>query len=442
MRVVLLGALGVLMLGLQELHAHFPSDLGSRTVLVFGFLLLGGFLLGELVARWSIPRITGYLLAGMACGPHILGVVDREVIEHVGLVDHLALVLIAFTAGAELKLGRLKARARGILSISLMQTGFVFCAMAASLWFLRDQLSFFAGLSSGQVLAVAGILAVIATASSPSTAVAVIVEARSEGPVTDSVLGVTVLKDILVLVGFSLVISSALPCFDAAGRAVCPGLGSLLAETGLSLVAGCAFGGLMIAYLRFIGKQNVVFVVAAAFLLISLSHSMHLDPLLVAVCAGFSVANFSRQGAVFLSGLERACGPVFLIFFSLSGAGLNLAVLGSMWHVVGVMVALRAVFTWSGTWLGAFAAAEDESLRRFAWTGFLGQAGVSLGLAALLRARLPEVGALLADLIVGGIVVNQVLGPVAFRWALGRSGEQHLPEAPASPLGRPVSAHR
>ncbi len=421
MRLVLAGLLLALMLGLQQLHAHFPADLGSRATLAFGFLMLTGFLLGEVLARW-VPRITGYLLAGMAFGPHALGLVGSEVVEHFRLVDELALVLIALTAGAELSLERIRARLRGILGIAFVQTGVVLAATTCGLWALSGWLSPFDGLGPGAIWALAALLGIIATATSPSTAVAIIVEARAKGPLTDAVLGVTVIKDILVLAGFSLVLAAGLPAL-APGAAPPEDLWHLLLEVGLSLVAGGLFGGLMTAYLRFVGRQTVLFVVGSAFLLISLCQAFELDPLLAAVAAGFAVRNFSNQGEQLLHSLERAAGPVFLIFFCLAGAGLNLAALGSMWRVALVFIGLRASTTWLGTWLGASLVRDPPAVKRFAWTGFLGQAGVSLGLAALLRARLPEVGAVAADLIVGAIVVNQIVGPVAFRWALQRTGE-------------------
>jgi len=420
-RLVLASALLALMLGLQQLHAHFPADLGSRATLAFGFLMLTGFLLGEVLARW-LPRITGYLLAGMAFGPYLLGLVGDEVVEHFRLVDELALVLIALTAGAELSLARLRVRLAGILGIASVQTVVVLTATTGGLWLLSAWLSPFDGLGPGAVLALAALLGIIATATSPSTAVAVIVEARSQGPLTDAVLGVTVLKDILVLAGFSLVLAAGLP-YLAPGARPPEDLWRLMLVVGVSLAGGAGFGGLMIAYLRFVGRQTVLFVVGSAFLLISLCSAFGLDPLLAAVAAGFAVRNFSNQGERLLRSLEHAAGPVFLIFFCLAGAGLNLTALGAMWRAALVLIVLRAGFTWLGTWLGAALVHDADAVRRYAWTGFLGQAGVSLGLAALLRARLPGVGALAADLIVGAIVVNQILGPVAFRWALRRSGE-------------------
>jgi Kef-type K+ transport system membrane component KefB len=423
LRLLLVSLFFLVMVALGGLHSGIPEDVGSRAALVFGFLMLSGFVVGELAAKRQIPRITGYLLAGMACGPSLLALVDRAVIEHLRLVDDLALALIAFTAGAELKTSRLRARARSIASITLVQTALVFLATGLGLWLLRPLMTFCECLSGAQVLSVIAVLALIATATSPSTAVAVIVEARSKGDITDTVLGTTVLKDIVVLVGFSLVMSTALPHFSQPGAPQVSTVGGVFLQMLFSLGMGAAFGVLMILYLRLVGKQRMLFIVACAFLTIHLARTFHLDHLLVAVAAGFTVSNFSRQGEAFLSGLESAAGPVFLIFFCLAGAGLNLAVLLSVWHIALIFIFLRGFFIYVGTAAGAAIARDPPTVRKLAWTGFIGQAGVSLGLAALARKSLGAPGAYLADLVVGAIVINQLFGPIAFRWALLKSGE-------------------
>jgi len=423
LRLLLVSLFFLVMVALGGLHSGIPDDVGARAALVFGFLMLSGFVVGELAAKLQVPRITGYLLAGMACGPSLLALVDREVIEHLRLVDDLALALIAFTAGAELKTSRLRARARGIASVTLVQTTMVFVAVGLALWLLRPLLTFCHGLAAAQVLSVVAVLALIATATSPSTAVAVIIEARSKGDITDTVLGTTVLKDIVVLVGFSLVLSMALPHFSLSDAPPVSSVGGVLLEVLLSLGMGAAFGVLMILYLRFVGKQRMLFIVACAFISIHLSRTFHLDHLLVAVAVGFTVSNFSRQGEAFLQGLESAAGPVFLIFFCLAGAGLNLSVLLSVWHIALIFILLRGLFTYAGTAAGAALAKEPSAVRKLAWTGFIGQAGVSLGLATLARKFMGQPGAYIADLVVGAVVINQIFGPVAFRWALMKSGE-------------------
>lgn len=423
MRLLLVSLFLLMMVALGGLHSGLPEDLGARAALVFGFLMLSGFVVGELAAKRQIPRITGYLLAGMACGPSLLALVDREVIEHLRLVDDLALALIAFTAGAELKISRLRARARSIASITLVQTTLVFLAVTAALWLMRPWMTFCAGLSTPQFLSIAAVLALIAAAKSPATTVAVIVEARAQGELTDTVLGVTVVKDIVILAGFSLIMSAATPHFGAGGTQNVPSVGWLLVEVLLSLSAGAAFGTLMILYLHFVARQRMLFIISSAFLTIHLSRTFHLDYMLVAVAAGLTVSNFSLQGKTFLSGLESASGPVFLVFFCLAGAGLNLTGLLSVWNIGLAYIFLRTILTWAGTLAGAMIAGDGANVRRYAWTGFLGQAGVSLGLATIARKTFGEQGDYVADLVIGAIVINQLIGPVAFRWALLKSGE-------------------
>lgn len=423
MRLVLLSVVLVLMVVLEALHAGLPVDVGARAALVFGFLLLAGFILGEMTARIAVPRITGYLLAGMLCGPSLLGLVDRPVIEHLRLVDDLALTLIALTAGGELRASRLRARARSIASITVVQTVVVFALTGAALWLLRPLVDLGPELDATRYLVVVAVLALIATATSPSTAVAVIVEARARGPITDTVLGTTVLKDIVVLVGFSLVMSLGMSAFEVSSGARVSSVGWALLEILLSLGTGAVFGGLMILYLRFIQRQKVLFVLAASFLIISVSENFHLDKLLVAVVAGFCVSNFSLQGERFQEGLERAAAPTFLVFFCLAGAGLDLSVLASIWWVALIYVALRAAGTWGGTLLGTRLARDPAPVRRLAWTGFIGQAGVSLGLAIVVHKTFPDVGPIVSNLVVGAIVLNQLAGPVAFRLALNRANE-------------------
>jgi Kef-type K+ transport system membrane component KefB len=429
-RIVLLGLLFALMVAVQAVGGsavgdnYANYDVASRAALAFGFLLLFGFLVGEILARWSIPRINGYLLVGMIAGPSLLAVVDTAVIEHMRLIDDLALALIAFTAGAELRISRLRTRASSIISITLTQTIVVFLACAAALWILRAGLGLFPGLSEIQFLAVISILGLIATATSPATAVAVIVEARAKGDITDTVLGTTVFKDIVVLVGFSIFFALGLPLFSSSiEAAVTHSALRAMFDVSLSLVVGALFGLLMILYLRVVRREKILFVLAAAFLTVSLSRTFHLDHLLLAVCAGFVVGNFSRHGQNLLEGLEGAGAPVFLIFFCLAGAGLDLSVLRTLWPVVLIYVVVRGVSTWAATGLGTMIAADRGPQRRLVWTGFIGQAGVSLGLAAIIRKSIPGIGMMISDLIVGGIVINQLVGPLLFRWALLRSGE-------------------
>ncbi|RLB59264.1 MAG: hypothetical protein DRI34_02430 [Deltaproteobacteria bacterium] len=415
MRLVLLGILLGLMATILALSGQQPQPLAARSALVLGFLLLSGFLVGELLVPARLPRISGYLLAGMLYGPALLGIIDRPVLDSLSLINELALVLIAYTAGAELEAGNLLGRLRGILAITLVQSLLVFLAVGLAFWLLAGPL----GLRPAPGPVLVAFIALVATAKSPATTVAVIVEMRARGPLTDTVLGCTVIKDILVLVGFSLLMTLGLP--RAGGEAA--GVTAALRVVGLSLGLGLLCGLVMIGLLRLLRGNYLLFVLACALVTVHLAHTLHLNDLLLAVTAGFVVSNFSPSGGVFRRGLEGAGAPVFLVFFCLAGAALDLTRLAAFWPAVLLFVLVRGGAIWAGTWLGAAAAGEGSALRHLAWPGFIGQAGVSLGLAATVRAAAGPAGALVADLVVGAVVVNQVIGPVLFRWALVRSGE-------------------
>ncbi len=423
MRALLIGLVFLVMLILDALHAGMPSNVGARSALVFGFLLVSGFIVGEIICKWGVPRITGYMLSGLVCGPYLLNLVDREIINHLDLIDELALVMIALTAGGELKLHRMRRRFRGILSISVFQTLSVFAASMALLWSAATTLGFCPRLTSAELIWLVALLAVIATATSPSTAVAVILEARSEGAITDTVLGTTVLKDIFVLMGFSLIVSLALPNFGLQSEESIPSVGWVVVDMLMSLAAGGLFGWMFLYFLQKVPKARVLSIVAGSFLIISLSTTLHLDRLLVAMVAGFVMSNFAHQDVGFMRRLEQASTPIFLVFFCLAGASLRLDVFVSVWKMALIYVAVRLLFTWLGTWAAAKLTREPPEVRRFAWTGFIGQAGVSLGLASIAGKAFPDFGECIVDLVVGAIVLNQLIGPILFRKVLVYTGE-------------------
>src|SRR5438552_18750078 len=120
MRWGMMLALGLIMALLHRVTAGGPLE--ARATLALGFLLLAAHLGGELARRARLPRLTGYLLVGFAVGPAWLGLVRREEVEALGLIEDAAMALIAFAAGAELTLDRLR---QGRVALARLATGAV-----------------------------------------------------------------------------------------------------------------------------------------------------------------------------------------------------------------------------------------------------------------------------------------------------------------------------
>ena len=391
--------------------------------MLLGFLVLAAFLAGRASSAVELPQITGFLILGIVVGPHALGLLPRMAVEDFRLINGGALSLIALTAGGELRLSSVRERLPSILSILAIQSALVFAVVLAAVYWGRRFVPFLEGSPPRAALAVGLLFGLVAVAKSPATTIAVITEERARGVLTRTVLGITVVKDVVVLVLIALLIPLAAVIADPGTSFGFDTLWEVLRSIGLSVLAGLLVGWILARYLRTIGGYPVLVVLSAAFLLVILSERFGLEYILIAMAAGFYVQNFSRQGAPFLRALEANSLPVYALFFAVAGADLRIDVLGGVWVITAILVALRAAGLWLGTWVGAVATADPESIRRYAWMGFLAQAGVTLGVANIIRDRFPHWGTDVATVIVAMIAVNQLVGPPAFRFALVRAGE-------------------
>jgi len=202
----------------------------------------------------------------------------------------------------------------------------------------------------------------------------------------------------------------------------------ILLEIVISLAVGLALGWLVTLYLGRVREYRILFILGVAFLAVNLGDWFQLETILIAMAAGFYVQNFSRQGRRLLHALEANSLPIYALFFAVAGADLNITILKTAWVITAAMIIARAAALWAGTYLGASLAGDPPVLRRHAWMGFLAQAGVTLGIANIIRERFPVWGMHVAAVIIAMIAVNQLVGPPAFRWALVRAGESHVPD--------------
>jgi Kef-type K+ transport system membrane component KefB len=398
------------------------------TTMYLGFLLLAAFVAGELAKDLHLPRITGYLVIGILFGPHVLRLVPAETVDDFRLINGIALAVIALQAGGELRYDRVRVRLRSIASITLFQIAMISVGVALTVYVARDIFPFLVGGPMRTVVAAAMIFGLVAVAKSPATTIAVITELRARGPLTDTVLGVSILKDVAILLMIAAVIPAAAVVADpAAGFDF-----ALLREIGIAIVAslaiGAVIGWLMGLYLERVGKGPVLFVLAVAFGIVELSHLLHFESeayILMSMAAGFFVQNFSVQGSRFVGALEANSLPLYALFFAVAGADLDLGVIPHVWAAGLVLIISRAALIYISTYVGAASAGDAPMIKHNAWMGYLAQAGVTLGLATIVQDRFPSWGAQVAAIIVAMIAVNQLVGPPLFRYSILKAGEEH-----------------
>jgi Kef-type K+ transport system membrane component KefB len=431
--LVIIGGLLIVVLFVGGLEIR-PADPSATTTpgqvaVALGALLLVAHLFGRVLQSIELPLITGYLLAGVLLGPYALGVVGLPVKESLGMINSVALGLIALTAGGELSIGLLRARIGGVAWITLFHSVGIFGAtflVFLALGRFSPQAAL--GLGGAELVAAGLLLGLIATATSPSSTVAVINEVQASGPVATVSLGVTVLKDVAVIVLMALTLTAVSGVLGRSGEEI-PSMLWILEEIAASIALGAGVGALLIFYLRRVGKEEALVLLGTVFVVVALSDAIeeayhfHLHFLLMCIAAGFVVQNASRSGRRFIRGVERSSLPVYIIFFTLSGVGLDLGALVELWPVALGFVLWRIAAVWAATAAGARLGREVDAVRRHAWTGFVAQAGISLGLAEIAASSYPGFGDRVKTLVLASVAINQVIGPVLFKWALTRVGE-------------------
>jgi Kef-type K+ transport system membrane component KefB len=439
MRWFLFGVLAAASWAARVLGVGVIEDPAGSALISLSCLIVGGVLVGELAARWRLPRITGYLVLGMLAGPYALGLETAADARFLHLFQELALGLIALTAGGELRWRGIRRRAGPLTAITVGHVLGIWIVVAGAVWLGLAAVPFLGPLTAAEAVVAATLLGVIAVAVSPSTTIAVITETRARGELTDIVLGVTVLKDVLVLLLFAWVYAAARavlgnqPLDLSLVRAV--GI-----EIGLSLVVGCGLGLVLGVYLAKVGRHLELTVLALALVSVELGRTAPVEHLLMSMAVGFVVRNlFGRSSAGFLNALERSSAPVYVVFFALVGAGLDLAVFRVVWLSAALYAAVRLAAVWLLTRLPARVAGAGPAVVRWAWQGFIAQAGLSLGLAARIGREFDGFGERLATVVVAAVVVNQLVGPVLWARALVSSGEAGRADDEGRPSGQPSS---
>jgi Kef-type K+ transport system membrane component KefB len=420
-----LAALAII-LGIAALVTGAEPDgpVGIRGAgLAIGFTLIAAALAGELFEKIRLPRISGYLLFGMLAGPYAGAILTPAMARELQVVNGLAIALIAFIAGLEINFHRLRPQLRALLTMGGVTVGLMWIALTLVFWLAWPYIPIQPDLTGLPRLALAGLLATVTTSFSPTVSIAVITESRARGPLSELVLTLVVLADLMLILLFTLSMESVRFVLGA----VSPGHG-LLSGLAWEVFGSFAFGGivgsLFALYLRYVGREVTVMLLGVSVILSQVGAAWHFEPLLAALAAGLVVENIAPpEGDALRTAVERGALPVLVLFFAAAGANLNLSVLVSLGLTAVGIALLRAVLVRSATSTGARLAGITGQPSRLVWMGMVSQAGVTLGLAIIVATEFPDWGLRLQALIVALIAIHEMAGPILFRAALLRAGE-------------------
>jgi len=414
----------------------------SSIYLLLGFLIIAvsSNQIAKIFQKINLPLISGLLFTGIIAGPYVIGLIPKNANQELKYISETALAFIAFAAGAELYIRELRSRFNSIKWNTFGQLVVTFIAGTAALFFIADYIPYMAGQRPQVKLVIASITAAVFVARSPASAIAVINELRAKGPFTQTVMGVTVVKDFLVIVLFSICLSI--------GQSVISGVkfdilsfGILLLELVISFGLGFYFFGNLLKFplnLKIRPGLKTVLIVLIGYSAYALSHfvrdytsevfhhGIFLEPLLMCILASFNVTNFSRYRMEFIKIIHDAGIPIYVAFFTLTGASLDILVLFDVFSVALILFAIRIITMIAGSYVGGYLAKDPPLNIHLGWIPYITQAGVALGLATVISNEFPEWGSQFATLIIAVIVINQFIGPPLFKWAIYKIGEDRV----------------
>ncbi len=386
-----------------------------NTILYLSILLLAGLLCGRLAKLIKLPNVTGYLVAGILLGPFVFKVLPLEVVHNFDVLSNIALSFIAFTIGCEFKISYFKRV--GITPIVIA----IFEAILAILLVLV-------------VLVIAGfsfpfslVLSAIAAATAPAATIMVIKQYKAKGPVTETLLSVVALDDAVALIGFGFAVTIAKAVSGSTDSTIALSIIKPFWEILLALLIGAVVGVLFKAPLKLFRKSGNRLIVLCGLVLLTsgLAELVGVSELLACMATGAVFCNTSDESEEITKLSELITPPIFLLFFAVSGAELDISIVPTV-GVVGIIYVVFRVFgKMGGAYLGARIMKAPREVCRYLGPTLIPQAGVAIGLVSVAQTVVPEFAPQIRAVILCATVIYEVVGPVITKLTLTKAGEIH-----------------
>ena len=410
-----------------------------QALLSLSIALLTGLMLSRLAKLAKLPAVTAYLIAGILIGPYCLGAfgvkglgfVNMHDIETYSIISDVALGFIAFSIGNEFRLSQLKKIGKQATIVGVFQavvtTVVVDIALILLHFAMPDKLPLPAAITLGA----------IASATAPAATLMVVKQYKAKGPVTDILLPVVALDDAVGLVLFA--ISFGVAKSLGAGAAI--GVVSVVVEPLLEILCSLALGAIM-GYLfslceRFFHSRSKRLAVSVGFVFMTIGLSMlkftiggvHIgfSSLLVCMMLGTIFCNICDFSENLMDRVDRWTAPLFVLFFVISGAELELSVFTDLMIVViGVVYIIsRSAGKYGGAYLSARLSKCEPNVVKYLGITLLPQAGVALGMAnmAMKATELGSAGILISNITLFAVLIYELIGPALTKMALLKAGD-------------------
>lgn len=400
-----------------------------NVVLSVGVFIFTGYILGELAGKVKLPKISGYILAGILLNPDLSGIMTSDFVEHTDPLLSISLSFITFSIGGSLSVQNLKATGGMVFTLTLLESLFAFFSVFL---FLFLALQFFIPLfhSAYIAIAVSLVLASLAAPTDPSATLAVIHEFKAKGEVSSTMLEIAAFDDLVGIVIYTLV--TAFGTFFL-GKSELE-FGQVMADLGTGIGGALLVGGLvglLFNYIvKIVTKQPEGTLIVLTFGLVSLSYGISeyfgFESLLSTMALGAVVANFNPISDKIFKLIERYTDElIFVVFFTLSGLHLQLSAIAGSFVLILIYIVARAIGKFFGIFSGSLFFTLSPKVKKYTAGGLIPQGGIVIGLALLLTkdAAFKDTASMIMGIVIGAALIHEIIGPVASRFSLKKAGE-------------------
>lgn len=375
--------------------------------------MFAGLLLTRLAKLLHLPNVTGYLVAGVLIGPFCFNLLNKDAVISLGIITDLALGFIAFSIGNEFKLSEIKKMGRSIFIITALEAlTATFIVTVVLLLFKVEP-------------AVAVTLGAIAASTAPAATLLVVRQYKADGPLTHTLLPVVALDDAVGLIAYAIAVSVAKTLALHTSLDLVKTVVNPIVEIILSLLAGFLLG-LILAFLnRYFKSHNnrVSLGLAMVLMGVTLANKYNLSSLLLCMMVGGTYINLRNDAPKILAYVDEWTAPLFMLFFVLSGAELNILALSSIGVIGVIYVLMRAGGKALGAFLGGKITKAPSSVCNYLGLTLMPQAGVAIGMARMVIKQLPQFGSQIQTVILSATLVYEFIGPLVAKFALYKAGE-------------------
>lgn len=391
-------------------------------LLLVSIIVILGYTLGKVFNKLRLPRVLGYLVAGVLLGCSISNILREDFLTEMNFIVDLTLGIVGFIIGNELRLSIFKKVSKGIITIILAESFGAFIVVTLAVLLLTRRID------------LALLLGAIAPASAPAGTLAVLQEYKAKGQLTTALQAVVGLDDGLGIIIFAFAASVVkLTLFSQESANILFAVLNPLKEITGSIILGIVLG-LIFAYFakKIRTKEEILIVTLGALLLCTgLCNWLHFSVILSTLVLGMTVANTALFTSRRISNVvEEVTPPLYVVFFVLAGAHLNIRLLPQLGLLGLIYIVARSAGLMGGSYLGAAVSRSPAIIRKYLGFGILSQAGVAIGLSLLVSsefASFGEAGKEVATIIISTIaattIIFELIGPITTKFAISRAHE-------------------